>query len=221
MVRVYKQISDPLLLLGVVEITGGRVKEASPELKERAAQLAAQVCTEGWELPEAKRKAVRDLLKLGGFSPTGRNKPAHEFLIKDIQERGGFNHINNVVDANNFISLDSLLPISIFDAGKLSGDVSVRFGGEGERYVFNPAGQELDVKKCIVCAHGEGAGQPCGTPVKDSMATKVFDGATGFLGIMYGSSDLHSTYAMLGHIQRFADMLAEETGGQAIQAQLV
>ena len=217
MIKVSRQIDDPRLVLGIVEVEHGTVRNASAQLQEHANALAAQFLLEDYELPEAKRRAVRDLLKLGGFSPTGRNKPAHEFLIRDIRERGGFNFINNVVDVNNVISLESLLPISIFDVDKLEGDVVVRLGQPGERYVFNPSGQELDVKQCIVCARNGGDRAPVGTPVKDSMATKVFDGATHFLGVIYGTSALHSTYAMLGHIQRFGELLADETDGQLVQ----
>ncbi len=221
MIKVAKQINDPRLVLGLVEVEHGTVTGSSPMLQERAADLAAKILADDWELPEAKRRVVRDLLKLGGFSPTGRNKPAHEFLIQDIQARGGFNHINNVVDVNNVISLESLLPISIFDGAKLGSDLVVRFGEPGERYIFNPSGQELDVKHCIVCARAGGDQAPVGTPVKDSMATKVFEGATHFVAVIYGASDLHSTYAMLGHIQRFGELLAGETGGRMLQAVMV
>jgi DNA/RNA-binding domain of Phe-tRNA-synthetase-like protein len=221
MIRVTKQITDARLVLGVVEVNRGAVRDCSPALRERAAKLAEQFLAEGYELPEPKRRAVRDLLKLGGFSPTGRNKPAHEFLIQDIRARGGFNHINNVVDVNNVISLESLLPISIFDVAKLGAGLVVRLGQPGERYVFNPSGQELDVEECIVCARAEGDLAPVGTPVKDCLATKIFDGAEHYVAVMYGSADLHSTYAMLGHIQRFGELLASETGGQLVQANLV
>jgi DNA/RNA-binding domain of Phe-tRNA-synthetase-like protein len=221
MTKVSKQIDDPRLVLGVVEVDRGMVRDCSPALAERAADLAAQLLAEGYELPETKRRAVRDLLKLGGFSPTGRNKPAHEFLINDIQARGSFNHINNVVDANNVISLESLLPISIFDVDKLGADITVRIGAEGESYVFNPSGQVLDVKHCIVCARAGGDGAPVGTPVKDSLETKIFPGAAHFLAVMYSTSDIYSTYALLGHIQRFAELLSAETGGHILQANTV
>jgi DNA/RNA-binding domain of Phe-tRNA-synthetase-like protein len=221
MVHVVKQLDDPRLVLGVVEVSRGAVRDSSQALIERAAVLAGQFLVEDYEVPELKRRAVRDLLKLGGFSPTGRNKPAHEFLIQDLRQRGAFNHINNVVDVNNVISLESLLPISIFDVDKLGGDLVVRLGEPGEHYVFNPSGQELDVKHCIVCARAGGDGAPVGTPVKDSLETKVFPGATHFLAVVYGTNDIYSTYAMLGYLQRFADLLASETGGQMLQSNTI
>jgi DNA/RNA-binding domain of Phe-tRNA-synthetase-like protein len=217
-IEVIKLIDDPRLVLGVVEVAGGTVRPLSASMTSNAAEIAAEIADPAWELPEEQRRAVRSLLKVGGYSPTGRGRPAHEYLINDIKERGSFLHINNVVDINNIVSLQAKLPVSIFDAGKLSGDVvTVRIGVEGEGYVFNPAGQWLDVKRCIVCCDGEPPGTPIGSPVKDSMATKVFEGATHYLGVIYGTTELYDITAMTKIAGEFAELLASETGGSVVQ----
>jgi DNA/RNA-binding domain of Phe-tRNA-synthetase-like protein len=215
--EVIRQIDDAKLALGLVEVRGGILRASSPALMARAAELAERIVS-GWEIPEATRTLVRQALKSGGFSPTGRNRPAQEFLVNDIRERGEFNFICNVVDANNVCSLESMLPISIFDAEKLEGRLTIRIGAEGEGYVFNPAGHVLDVKRCVVCCRGAGAGEPCGTPVKDSMATKVFDGATHFAGVIYGATELYGSAAFAALTQGFAELIASETGGEVDQA---
>src|SRR6266550_3991359 len=51
------------------------------------------------------REAVRALLRHGGFKPTGRSKPASEYLIKAARE--GLRPINLAVDACNAVSLHS------------------------------------------------------------------------------------------------------------------
>ena len=56
------------------------------------------------------RLAVRDLLRHGGFKPTGRSKPASEYLIKSAGQ-GTLFSINVAVDACNAVSLHSGLPI--------------------------------------------------------------------------------------------------------------
>jgi DNA/RNA-binding domain of Phe-tRNA-synthetase-like protein len=215
--QVLRSIDDPRLMLGVVEVRDGAVREASAALQARAAALAGMICAADYAIPEARRVAVRQLLKSGGFSPTGRNRPSHELLINDMKERGEFHHINNVVDVNNVVSLEALLPVSIFDAAKLARPVLVRHGREGESYVFNQSGQVLDVKRCIVCAHfpeGSGTeGAPIGSPVKDSLATKIYEGAQHFLGVIYGTTETHSLNQMTEATERFAALLAEETGG--------
>ena len=221
-IEVLRRIDDARLILGVAEVEGGEVREASAELKAIAAEMAARIIETAWQIPEEQRRSVRNLLKLGGFSATGRNRPAHELLVNDLKERGEFHHINNVVDVNNVLSLETLLPISIFDVDKLTAPVSVRIGEVGEGYVFNASGQWLDVKRCIVCCHhpaGIGdVGEPIGSPVKDSMATKLFPPASRILGVIYGPSETCSATQMAAHAQRFAELLESETGGRIVQS---
>ena len=66
------------------------------------------------------RSAVRDLLRHGGFKPTGRSKPASEYLIK-ASERGLLSSVNVAVDACNVVSLHSGLPISVVDLALTKG----------------------------------------------------------------------------------------------------
>ena len=63
---------------------------------------------------EAARQAVRDLLRHGGYKPTGRGKPASEYLVRAADE-GVLSSINAAVDACNAVSLHSGLPISVVD----------------------------------------------------------------------------------------------------------
>jgi hypothetical protein len=79
----------------------------------------------------------------------------------------------------------------------------------------------LDVKRCIVCCCGEAPGEPVGSPVKDSMATKIFEGATHYLGVIYSTTDGWGGGELEAHTQRFAELLARETGGQIVSARLV
>src|ERR1700681_4113631 len=60
------------------------------------------------------REAVRALLRRGGFKPTGRSKPASEYLIKAVTENM-LATINLCVDVCNVVALHSGLPISVVD----------------------------------------------------------------------------------------------------------
>src|SRR6185312_1576641 len=60
------------------------------------------------------RGAVRELLRHGGYKPTGRGKPASEYLLRAVGE-GALTSINAAVDACNVASLHSGLPISVVD----------------------------------------------------------------------------------------------------------
>src|SRR5687767_9011765 len=55
---------------------------------------------------EALRQSVRDLLRSGGYKPTGRSKPASEYLVR-AAEQGALRSINAAVDVCNAVSLAS------------------------------------------------------------------------------------------------------------------
>src|SRR6266550_2411654 len=61
---------------------------------------------------ETLRGAVRDMLRHGGYKPTGRGKPASEYLVRAASD-GALSPINAAVDACNAVSLHSGLPISV------------------------------------------------------------------------------------------------------------
>src|ERR1700731_3977261 len=63
---------------------------------------------------DAVREAVRQLLRQGGFKPTGRSKPASEYLLKAVRD-GLLAPINLAVDVCNVVSFHSGLPISVVD----------------------------------------------------------------------------------------------------------
>src|SRR5438067_5075988 len=73
---------------------------------------------------DAVREAVRALLRQAGFKPTGRSKPASEYLIKAVRERL-LSPINPAVDVCNVVSLHSGLPISVIDLDRASGPFRV------------------------------------------------------------------------------------------------
>jgi hypothetical protein len=53
----------------------------------------------------------------------------------------------------------------------------VRYGGPGERFVFNASGQELDVEGLLCLCRADGTQTvPIGSPVKDSQEAKVRPG---------------------------------------------
>jgi DNA/RNA-binding domain of Phe-tRNA-synthetase-like protein len=135
---------------------------------------------------EAVKTAVRDLLRHAGFKPSGRSKPASEYLAAAFAEQR-FPRINAVVDACNAVSLWSGLPISLVDADRLSGPLVIRAAPAGTSYVFNPSGQVIDASGLVCLYDGEG---PTGTPVKDAQRTKTHDGSRRVLSIVWGTRAL-------------------------------
>jgi DNA/RNA-binding domain of Phe-tRNA-synthetase-like protein len=136
------------------------------------------------ERSEELRKAVRDLLRHGGYKPTGRGKPASEYLVRAAGE-GKLGSINLAVDACNVVSLHSGLPISVVDLDRVVEPLRVGLAGEGASYVFNPTGQEIKVEG-LLCLHD--AGGPCANAVKDSQRTKTSEATSRTLSLVWGTS---------------------------------
>lgn len=135
---------------------------------------------------EQVRTAVRKLLRHGGYKPSGRGKPASEYLLAAATE-GTLGSINLAVDLCNVVSLHSGLPISVVDLGRAKEPLRIGLPPDGATYVFNPSGQEIAVTG-LLCLHD--ADGPCANAVKDSMRTKTHDGTTDVLCLVWGTRDL-------------------------------
>jgi DNA/RNA-binding domain of Phe-tRNA-synthetase-like protein len=135
---------------------------------------------------EAVRQAVRNLLREGGFKPTGRSKPASEYLLKAAGE-GRLASINLAVDVCNAVSLHSGLPISVVDLDLANAPLRVGIAEQGSAYIFNPAGQTIDLGGLLCLYDADG---PCGSAVKDAQRTKTHGGTRRTLTLIWGTTEL-------------------------------
>ena len=202
------------LRLALIELEGlhwERAAEVAPEAlfeiileQARASGTEARVSqpqspARDSRLTESRTRAVRDMLRNGSYKPAGRAKPSSEYLLAAALD-GDFPRVNPFVDAVNLASLKYLYPMSIFDADKAGGALVCRLGAAGESYVFNSGGQIIDLEDLLcVCAKAPvrelgisaeaGAGGiPIVNPVRDSMATKLFECAHNAIAIIYAPS---------------------------------
>lgn len=182
------ELDHPTLCLGVVSADDVQVEASPAPLLEQLALLEGQLAADPALFPEAVRSAVRDVLRKGGYKPTGRGKPASEYLFGQAQQRS-LPRINNLVDICNLVSLRHAFPISVFDVELLGSELAVRFGKLGEQYVFNTSGQSMDIAGLPVVCRGP-AREPVGNAVKDSMACKVHAGTRSALYVVYGGRSL-------------------------------
>lgn len=176
---------DPHPLLEVVAFT-----TTFPAPIEKSAQvfslLRLDAPTPGLTSDDAVRAAVRELLRHGGYKPTGRGKPASEYLLRAVGENA-LSSINVAVDACNVVSLHSGLPISVVDLALVRPPVRLGLAPEGTTYVFNASGQTIDVEGLVCLFDAEGA---CANPVKDSQRTKTTPQTTRTLSIIWGTKAL-------------------------------
>jgi DNA/RNA-binding domain of Phe-tRNA-synthetase-like protein len=163
---------------------------------------------------DAIREAVRALLRQGGFKPTGRSKPASEYLIKAVRE-GLTSSINLAVDACNVVSLHSGLPISVVDLDRVREPLRVGIAPDGTSYIFNTAGQSIDLGGLLCLFDAEG---PCANAVKDAQRTKTTPETRRTLSLIWGTSALPGR---AGETEKWYRSLLEQHGAATSPAPLV
>jgi DNA/RNA-binding domain of Phe-tRNA-synthetase-like protein len=131
---------------------------------------------------EAARAAVRDLLRHSGYKPTGRGKPASEYLVRAATE-GALGSINAAVDVCNAVSLHSGLPISVVDLDRARAPFRIGVAPPGASYVFNASGQEIDLTGLLCLFDAEG---PCANAVRDAQRTKTRGETRATLSVVWG-----------------------------------
>ncbi|MEM7166701.1 MAG: phenylalanine--tRNA ligase beta subunit-related protein [Planctomycetota bacterium] len=129
------------------------------------------------------RAEVRNLLRHGGYKPTGRGKPASEYLVRAVGD-SKLGSINIAVDACNVVSLHSGLPISVVDLDRVQAPLRVAIAAAGSSYEFNQGGQVIDVSGLLCLFDSSG---PCANAVKDSQRTKTAPETQRTLSIVWGT----------------------------------
>lgn len=162
-------------------------------------------------VPAPVRQRVRGILRHGKYKPTGRGKPASEFLLRAALS-DTFPLVNGPVDVNNAISLASGFPGSIFDADLSGRQLLIRRGLPDEEYVFNPSGQTIDLEDLLlVCRKAPDGWEACGNPVKDAMITKISAKTENVVAVLYVPAD-EPPASVEAWAQRYATLLAEHCG---------
>jgi len=208
MIPITFELELPDLLLGIVE---SRTVPMGPADAALDAEILAALAAMKSSTPETEtdpvKTAVRDLLRVGGYKPAGRGKPASEYLAQSAQ-RGDFPRISHIVDALNLVSLESRLPISLLDANRVMDGTDalvIRFGRPGESFVFNSAGHEINIEGLVSVARRNGPA--LGNPVKDSMTAKTTDTTPHTIAFIWGTRRALDQAAMQQICQRLGNLL--------------
>ncbi|MEM6988967.1 MAG: phenylalanine--tRNA ligase beta subunit-related protein [Myxococcota bacterium] len=175
----------PLLDAGAFAGTFSAPLSATPS-PDWLTELLAPDATTPLTRSDEHRTAVRDLLRHGGYKPSGRGKPASEFLQRAASE-GKLGSINLAVDLCNAVSLHSGLPVSVVDLGRVRPPLRLAIAAQDTRYVFNASGQEIRVDGLLCLHDAEG---PCANAVKDSQRTKTHDETVATLCVVWGTRAL-------------------------------
>jgi len=129
-------------------------------------------------------KGSRACYKAFGVDP-GKHRVSSEALIRRIRRGDELYHINNVVDTNNLISIESGLSVGSYDLDKLKGDIILRRALSGEEY--QGIGKELlNMENFLVLCDEEGM---FGSSHSDSVRAMVTEKTKDILTVIYCFDD--------------------------------
>src|SRR5947208_8997210 len=137
-----------------------------------------------------------------------RYRGSAEALLRRLISAKGLPRINNVVDVINLASVESRLPIGLYDLANVEGAVEFRAGRAGETYK-GIGKYDLNLESLPLFADARG---PHGSATSDSERTMVTQNTKRVLAIIVsfgGASGLEQWN------QRLAELLAAHASGKA------
>ena len=158
---------------------------------------------------ETVRKAYKSL----GKDPA-RYRGSAEALLRRIVAGKGFPQINAVVDVINLVSVESRLPIGLYDLAHVTGEIVFRAGRAGETYK-GIGKYDLNLEGLPVFCDAAG---PHGSPTSDSERTMVTAATKQVLGILisFGGAEGLERWA-----QRMSTLLTQHAAAHDVEIQLI
>src|SRR6266581_8331531 len=177
-----------------------------PKLKAKCPRTALACMT-------ARVEATRKAYKALGKDPA-RYRGSAEALLRRVVAGKGLPQINAVVDVINLVSVESRLPIGLYDLGHVSGDIAFRAGRAGETYK-GIGKYDLNLEGLPLFADAVG---PHGSPTSDSERTMVTAATHHVLAMIISFAGSEG----LGRwVQRMAALLAQCAAAQDVEIQVV
>jgi DNA/RNA-binding domain of Phe-tRNA-synthetase-like protein len=163
------------------------------------------------ELPqiETVRKAYKSL----GKDPA-RYRGSAEALLRRIVAGKGFPQINAVVDVINLVSVESRLPVGLYDLAHVVGDIVFRAGRAGETYK-GIGKYDLNLEGLPVFSDEVG---PHGSATSDSERTMVTSKTEGILAVVvsFGGPEGLDRWT-----QRMSALLVQYAAAQNLETRIV
>jgi DNA/RNA-binding domain of Phe-tRNA-synthetase-like protein len=202
----------PRVALGCV--TGAVKAHAAPEALTAELAATAQKIT-GLPDPKTVLESAPIVVTRRGYKALGKDPARYrgsaEALLRRVISGKGLPQINAVVDVINLVSLESRLPIGLYDLAHVRGDVVFRAGRPGETYK-GIGKYDLNLESLPLFADADG---PHGSATSDSERTMVTAKTSKVLAIIvsFGGSETLDTWAqrMIALLERYADATAFTT----------
>ncbi|GAE25739.1 hypothetical protein JCM9140_1747 [Halalkalibacter wakoensis JCM 9140] len=183
----------PTFKIGTIQYNHIVIDDSPQMLKGRLQffQETLKVELETKELTDYKgisewRQTFKDL----GISAS-KYRPSHEALYRRIKKGQPLPLVHSAVDLNTFFSLEYAIPLGIYDAAQIEGDVTFRLGTEHDQYE-GVNGRLNHMEGKLISADSTGA---FGSPIVDSTRTKVTTNTTSALHLFYLRPSMESEEA--------------------------
>jgi DNA/RNA-binding domain of Phe-tRNA-synthetase-like protein len=156
--------------------------------------------------------ATRAAYKALGKDPA-RYRGSAEALLRRVIAGKGLPRINNVVDVINLVSVESRLPVGLYDLAHVQGDILFRAGRAGETYK-GIGKYDLNLEGLPVFCDAAG---PHGSPTSDSERTMVTLGTKKVVAIIisFGGAEALQRWG-----QEMPELLLKHASGKNIQLEI-
>jgi DNA/RNA-binding domain of Phe-tRNA-synthetase-like protein len=189
--------------------TPAGLDDALRACEERIAKLAEPRTV----LESSPILATRAGYKALGKDPA-RYRGSAEALVRRLTAGKGLPRINNVVDVINLVSVESRMPIGLYDLAKVEGPIEFRPGRAGESYK-GIGKYDLNLENLPLFADATG---PHGSATSDSERTMVTEETTRVLAIIVSFG---GTRGLDQWTERMIELFERFASGKSPQAHIV
>jgi DNA/RNA-binding domain of Phe-tRNA-synthetase-like protein len=188
--------------LGILLAKNVSVIKAHEKLETAFRELEHDIKEEFHSSPPSSNpvvSAVRRMYRRIGWEPT-QYRPSSEAMIRRLLKNKGLYHINNLVDLGNMCSTRFHLPMGLYDFDKISGQLQLDVGKEGEVY--------QGISKETIRAAGKLVLRDrlgiFGNPTADSRRTAISDATINALAIFFSPPEVDESWLnnTLGYLKK-------------------
>jgi DNA/RNA-binding domain of Phe-tRNA-synthetase-like protein len=164
-------------------------------------------------LESAQVETTRKAYKALGKDPA-RYRGSAEALLRRVVAGKGLPQINAVVDVINLVSVESRLPVGLYDLGHVVGEIVFRAGRAGETYK-GIGKYDLNLEGLPLFADTVG---PHGSATSDSERTMVTAATNQVLAVIisFGGTEGLDRWA-----QRMSALLKQYAAGQDVETRII
>jgi len=182
------------------------------EMKTRESEIEKLPFPRG-VLASPQVEETRAAYKTLGKDPS-RYRGSAEALLRRVVAGKGLPEINSVVDAINLVSVESRLPVGLYDLGHVVGEIVFRAGRAGETYK-GIGKYDLNLEGLPLFSDDAG---PHGSATSDSERTMVTAATNQVLAVIisFGGIEGLERWAL-----RMSALLTQHAAGQDVEIQMI